>query len=276
MSLRGAIHYGGRNLINSYQRRFLGLPRRAFEKANGGIIAATNGVKRDIARYYGKDSRVICEIGVPEHGPDKHAVRRPNEPLRIAWSGKHLPGKALPLLLMALAKLSARIEWRLDILGDGPYRKKWMRSAIKLGIQNRCTWHGKLSRDVALSIMANAHIFIITSLHDLTSTVLLEALSLGVPVICPDLFGLSDVITQDCGIRTRATKSQEIREDITRALQEIWAKEPYRRRLAKGARERSLQFTWQKKMAAISTLYNNIVNNLSVRQLVKKGPCNER
>jgi glycosyltransferase involved in cell wall biosynthesis len=276
MGPRGAIHHAGRNLINSYQRRFLGLPRRAFEKANGGIVAATNGVKRDIARYYGKDSRVICEIGVPERGRHNYAVRKPSEPLRIAWSGRHLPGKALPLLLMALAKLPARIEWRLDILGDGPCREKWMRRAIKLGIQNGCTWHGRVSRDVALSIMAQAHVFVITSLHDLTSTVLLEALSLGVPVICPDLFGFSDVITQECGIKTIVGCPRGIREGITRALQEIWAQEPYRQRLARGARERSLQFTWQKKMAAISKLYENTVDNSSVRHLAEKGPHNER
>ncbi len=43
--------------------------------------------------------------------------------------------------------------------------------------------------------------FVITSLKDLTSTVLLEALAQGVPVICPDHCGFADVVTGECGLK---------------------------------------------------------------------------
>jgi len=42
------------------------------------------------------------------------SLREPGEPLRLIWSGLHLPRKALPLLLRALAE---KRDWGLGI-GD--------------------------------------------------------------------------------------------------------------------------------------------------------------
>jgi glycosyltransferase involved in cell wall biosynthesis len=186
MGVKGTIYFGLRNVINSLHRRFLCRPKHAFRKAHGSIIAATGGIRREIGRWYGEESSVICEIGPPLNITSDYSLRKQKEPLKLVWSGLHDPGKALPLLLNAGASLSKQIAWRLHILGIGPCTPKWKRLAQHLHIEGQCNWHGWLRRDDALSLMHRAHVFVITSLKDLTSTVLLEALSLGVPV---HLFG---------------------------------------------------------------------------------------
>ena len=59
---------------------------------------------------------MICEIGSPSETAKDHSLRQPGEKLRLSWSGLHLPGKALPLLLKALVKLPSNLNWQLDIL----------------------------------------------------------------------------------------------------------------------------------------------------------------
>ena len=145
-------------------------------------------------------------------------MREPGEKLRLSWSGLHLPGKALPLLLKALAKLPADLDWQLDILGKGPCTAKWQRVASKLGIGNKCHWHGWLPRDKAVPIVHRSHIFVITSLKDLTSTVLLEALSQGVPVLCPDHCGFSNVVTAECGIKVPIQSLRQFEADLASAI----------------------------------------------------------
>jgi len=257
MGLRGAVYYGARNIVNSLHKRFLGLPKRAFAKAaaSGAIIAATEGTRREIRRWYGCDSRVICEIGPPEQIATDCSVRSDGSPLRLAWSGLHEPGKALPLLLGALARLRPEVKWQLDILGDGPCTPTWKRLAQRLGMDSRCAWHGWLLRDKAVSIVHNSHAFVITSIKDLTSTVLLEALSQGVPVVCLDHCGFRDVVTDECGIRIPIQTPQQVIRDMADAIGMIWQRESWRRELAMRALHRVRAFSWVKKADSLTSLY---------------------
>jgi glycosyltransferase involved in cell wall biosynthesis len=257
----GSIYYAGRNIINSLHKRFLSGPKKAFKKAGGGIISATEGIRREILRWYGEESEVICEIGPPPETAAGHSERKPGEVLKLSWSGLHLPGKALTLLLDALALLPGDIDWQLDVLGEGPCTKKWKKTAERLGIGGRCRWHGWLQRNEAVSIVHSSHLFIITSLKDLTSTVLLEALSQGVPVICPDHCGFSNVVTEDCGIKLPLRSLKQFESDLASAIAGLAGDEDRRRRLAKGALERIKDFSWEKKAEAVDAIYRRVLAN---------------
>ena len=154
-----------------WDRRFSRTPRQAFARADGAIIAATSGIQRDIRRFYGYDSAVISEIGLPPVTREGPARRRPLEPLTMLWCGNHLPGKALPFLLSALKMLPADLSWKLTIIGDGPCSATWRRLALAYGIDDRCEWLGQVPRATVLQKMKAAHLLVITSVYDLTSTV---------------------------------------------------------------------------------------------------------
>lgn len=259
LGFNGFVYYAGRNIINSLHKRFLALPRRAFQRANGGIIAATEGIRKEILKWYGLESEVICEIGPPDVIATDHSMRTPDEPLRLSWSGLHDPAKALPLLLNAVAMLPAEVNWQLDILGKGPCTRKWQKKAIKLGINNRCRWHGWIPRDEAVSVMHNSHVFVITSLKDLTSTVLIEALSQGVPVICPDHCGFQNVVTEQCGIKVSVEKPLQMVSDIAVAIRYLADNEDKRHFLANGALKRVKDFSWTKKAELVALIYEKAI-----------------
>lgn len=258
LGVKGFVYYGARNIINSLQKRFLVSARAAFRKADGGIIAATEGIREEILRWYGLESEVICETGPPDIIAEHHSVRGPDEPLRLAWSGLHDPAKALPLLLRALSGLTADIDWRLDILGRGPCTGSWQKQSVRLGLADRCTWHGWLPREEALRIMRDAHVFVISSLKDLTSTVLLEALALGVPVICFSHCGFRYVVTDQCGIKLPAEKTSQMVPSMAAAIRKLADDEGYRRVLARGALARSRDFSWDKKAEEINRIYKQV------------------
>jgi len=254
----GAAYYATRNVINSIQKRLQPGPRRAFRKARGGIIAATGGIRREIRRFYGEESEVVCEIGFEPDATAAPAGRRPGEPLRIAWSGEHLPGKALPLLLRALARLEG-VDWRLTVLGSGPCTRKWRSLSRRLGIDGRCDWTGWVERQHALAALRDAHLFVITSMKDLTSTVLLEALGQGLPVLCPDHCGFSDVVTPECGIALPAGSPAQLSRHLAETLRALAADEPRRLRLAAGALRRSRDFGWAEKARRVGRIYDRVL-----------------
>lgn len=258
LGFNGALYYLGRNSINSLHKRFLLSPKRAMKKARA-IISATTGIQKEIKKWYGVESEVICEIGPPKESAADVSIRNPEEPLQVSWSGQHLPGKALPLLLKALKHLPDFVKYNLDILGDGPCTKKWQHIADAMNIQASCRWHGQVLRPDAIRIIQRSHVFVITSLKDLTSTVLLEALSRGVPVIALDHCGFSDVVTPECGIKIPATRPRQIIRDIAESMTFLWKNEPIRRRMAKGALKRAQDFSWDKKAEKINNIYLNAI-----------------
>jgi glycosyltransferase involved in cell wall biosynthesis len=248
------LHFLARNLLNDRDRRFSQAPKLAFAKAAGGIIAATTGIQKEIGRFYGHDSIVISEIGLPPVTRQTPVERLPSEPLTLLWCGLFLPGKALQFLLSALKMLPADLNWRLTIIGNGPCSAKWRRLAWANGIGDRCDWLGQVPRQTVLQKMQTSHVLVITSVYDLTSTVLVEALANGLPVICPDHCGFTDAITPECGIRVPASSKRVLIAGLRDAIIRMYD-ENSRRRLADGALHRSLDYEWDRKARAVSNIY---------------------
>jgi glycosyltransferase involved in cell wall biosynthesis len=257
----GGLYYAGRNLINSFDKKYLPGPKKAFRKARGGLIAATSGIQKEIFKCYGVYSEVICETGPSGEIARNYSGRRPSEILKLSWSGEHLPGKALPLLLKALAKLPSGITWQLDILGDGYCTDRWQKLAAKYGVNNHCSWHGRITRTWAIRLVHQSHVFVITSMKDLTSTVLLEALSQGVPVICPDHCGFSNVVTETCGIKIPLTTPRQFVISLADAIALLAGNEEKRRELARGALRRIQDFLWEEKVRQVNTIYQRVARN---------------
>jgi glycosyltransferase involved in cell wall biosynthesis len=261
LGFRGALYYGARNLVNAVQLRTLQGPRRAVRAANKGVIAATSEIQEELWGRFRAESRVICEVGQPSIAATDLSSRDETEPFRICWSGMHLPGKALNLLLRAAARLPTEFNYTIEILGDGPCNRVWRALASRLRISDRCHWHGWLARDQSLEVMRDSHVFSITSLKDLTSTVAVEAVSLGIPIVCLDHCGFADLVTEECGIKIYPGSMLQITFDFADALRTLYRDEALRQRLSQGAIRRSHDYTWQSKMAALNEVYRNALES---------------
>ena len=171
--------------------------------------------------------------------------------MNLSWSAQHTRGKALPILLSALPETDV-----LDVLGEGRETARWKRLAARLGVADRIVWHGWLAKDKAQEVASNADVFVITSLRDLTSTVLLEALSAGKPVVCLDHCGFSDVVDETCGIKISVGKPKDVVRGFADALKRLHD-EVLRKRLSEGARRRAAEYAWEKKQSVIERLYDS-------------------
>ncbi|NUN48097.1 MAG: glycosyltransferase family 4 protein [Candidatus Brocadiae bacterium] len=253
--LRSAAYYTAYNLINAVHTRFLRRPRKAALAAGTGLIAATPENQAGAMQHWGCASTLLPEVGLPAGSAPSRRARHPGEPLRIVWCGRHVDLKALSLGLRALAGVPGNIPWHLDILGTGPRTRPWTKLASSLGISDRCRFLGWLPRDRVLGTMAEAHLMLITSLRDLTSTVTVEALAAGLPVVCPDHCGFSAAVTDACGIRVPIRTPRQFVAALRDALTSLALDEPRRAALARGALEQAAAFSWDAKAAGIDAIY---------------------
>lgn len=253
----GATYHAIRNVINAVQRRTLPSVRRAMREADL-VIAATSGIRRKIERHYRRHAEVLCEVGMPGSIAAEPTRREAGEPLRVAWSGLHLPRKALPFLFEALQQVPTDLSLEVVVLGQGPCTEAWKRRAEELGVAHRVRWTGWIPREKALAEMRSAHVFAITSVEDLTSTVLIEALGHGLPVVCADACGFADVIDDACGIKLPLSTPRAFVEGLATALQSLATDEPKRQQLATGAVRRAAAFTWDAKAERLAELYEGL------------------
>ena len=256
----GALYYTGYNLFNALQMRFLRRPKLAAISAGRGLIAATPENQAGAKRYWNRPSTLICEVGLPPAPLQRPMHRHAGEPMRLVWTGQHTPGKALNLALTALARVPEGSPWELHVLGKGPRTSIWKGMAQHFGLTERCNFHGWLPRDEALKIMANCHVMLITSLRDLTSTVTIEALAMGLPIICLDHCGFSSVVDDTCGIKVPVSTPEEAVDSLAAGIFQLIDNESMRFDLAQGAVVRAKEFSWGEKTQTLSRIYRRVID----------------
>lgn len=257
MGWYGCIFYLSRNIINLFQMHTSKRVKAAIESSKA-LISATQEDHDKILKLWNRESSIIPEVGFTSLNEDVEIKQR-NGNLKICWSGLHIPRKSLNFLLEAVSLCRNKDNIELHIIGDGKCNKKWKELAKTLDVKN-IIWHGWVDREKALNIMNDSHVFAITSLSDATSTVLLEALSLGLPVIALNHLGFANVVTDSCGIKINLDSHKQLVSDMVMAIDKLYENENLRQNLSKGAVLRSKEFAWDKKAETINNIYSKITN----------------
>jgi len=183
-------------------------------------------------------------------------------PLRLVWSGLHIGRKALPLLLAAaedLKRESAQPRFELKILGGGTQSAAWRALSRKLGIDELLTWSGQIPRQRALEEMRDADVFVFTGLQEGTSTVVMEALALGLPVICHDACGMGVAVNNTCGIKVPMNGPRASQSGFAAAIRSLLADPRRVQDLSAGALARAKELSWDQKARQIAAVYNAVL-----------------
>lgn len=258
LGLKGFIFYAGRNLFNIWQKNFLPRVKAAALRTNSALIGATSSNCKIIKEKFGRQLFLIPEVGAESVKIVEIVGRQEVEPLKIIWSGQHIARKNLPLLIAALKDIP--IPYELHVLGVGEMTKKWKSLAEKSGVEKPTTWYGWIDREEALQVMQSGHVMCITSISDLTSTVTLEALSFGLPIICLDHCGFADVVTDSSGIKIPVTNPSQAAKDFQSALVNLYRDENHRQKLARGALDRASDYNWENKINFLNDIYYTLLD----------------
>jgi glycosyltransferase involved in cell wall biosynthesis len=241
-----------RDLGNSIQQVFPGRIKAAAKAAHK--VFAVSPAEKALFSRWGVNAECLLETGTTP-SPLAHVRTRSNDPLKIVWSGLFTPRKALPLLLIALAQLRDE-KWHLTVVGDGACRSLWMQLSQELGITaERIKWMGQLPREQALQAMSTSDVLLHTGLREGTPHVVLEALSLGLPVVCHDAGGMSAAVTADCGIKVPLVSPDVSIAGFRQSIRSFLDNPELLRKLSEGALRRSHALTWDSIAGRIGETY---------------------
>lgn len=137
--------------------------------------------------------------------PPSHYIARDQHPV-VLCAGRLEWQKDFQLALQAFAELSPLLGARLVILGEGPDKERLEAESRRLDIENFVTFAGYV--DNVAEWMARASLFLMTSRFEGFPAVLIEARSMGLPIVTTDCSAaISEIISRDCHgqiVRSRA------------------------------------------------------------------------
>ncbi len=119
----------------------------------------------------------------------------PSGPRRLVCVGRLCEDKGQVLLVEAAARLRREgREFELVLVGDGPARAAVEERVRAEGLEGRILLRGWMSGEGVRQEVCNAHLFVLPSLAEGLPVVIMEALSLGRPVISTYVAGIPELV----------------------------------------------------------------------------------
>ncbi len=222
-------------------------------------------------------TREFCRaLGVPDHkmevisnGVDlskfNSAVDGSQMRIRLGLKSEPLVVSAIRLvrrkgahyLVTAFLRVRKDIpDAKLAIAGKGPEAANLRARIRELGMEDSIFMLGTLPHEQVAELMAAANVFVLPSIVESSPFTLLEAMAVGVPVICPKAGGVSEIIEDGInGLMVPPADVNALANTIVHILND--------RRLAKRLRRSGLKtvrekFSWERTARRTLELYEKV------------------
>jgi len=226
------------------------------------ILARTQDTARLIPRAYARNVKVVLETSVSEDLLLQNSVPRPapSPALRVIYTGRLVALKNVPAALHAVARaVSQGAPIVFTILGNGPVRKQLESLARSLGIDDRVEFRGELPHADVVKELQRSDIYLFPSLKEGGVWSLMEAMAVGLPVICSDTSGMSVITSSDCAIRVPPRSQEALINGFSEALIDLCSSSARRKQMGRSGRERIEQcFRWEHKAAFMRSALEEI------------------
>ena len=251
---RGRYQHSVRNVLNWIQMRLPSRSRTAA-KAATKIWAVTEEDRQMVEDVWGLKADLMIETGATPSPEARIKHRDASEPLCLIWCGICEARKSMNFIIDALAGLPQDMSWQLDVIGDGPERERWQRDATAKGLASKIHWHGRVPHAKAQGLMAAGHALVHSSVKEGTPHVVLEAMAVGMPVICHDACGMGVAVDENSGLKVPMRDPKTSVAGFRDAILRLWSEPDLLAKLSKGACHRAQHLSWETKVRQVADAY---------------------
>ena len=243
--------------ISALQIRYQWNVRKAIERADV-LIGSSNSETDTIQKLYGKEVVQINETCTTSISKQEEHVFSNDDSFEIVWVGRFILTKQLELALRTMALLRNMPQIKLHILGTGQDEQKYKELARFLSIENNCIWHGQLTNKEVQQMMFHSDLFFFTSIAEATSTVVLEAISNQLPILCFDAFGYASIVDEQIGIKVPFTNPSQSVKDFAEKIEYLYHHREILKRMAENCKPRAEELSWENKAKKMVELYERL------------------
>ncbi|WP_213773877.1 glycosyltransferase family 4 protein [Bradyrhizobium sp. dw_78] len=225
------------------------------------LILVANRRTRD-ALPWGIKGRVVELV---ENGVDLSIWQRKpidtwsGSAIRLIFVGRLIDWKALEIVIESMRRASHQIAVSFEVIGDGPMRETWQDLVRKLGLGSAVRFSGFLSQRECAQRLQEADVLVLPSLFECGGAVVLEAMSVGLPVIATAWGGPLDYLDETCGILIEPASREAMVAGFSDAIIKLGSSAPLRARMGQAGYDRVRQhFDWERKIDQVLMLYASL------------------
>ncbi len=262
LRFRDRVYEWIRTLLFKLSWRMWRRPRRAIKEAK--LVLVANAETGKEVKKVRKDAPTILfsEVGVQRviDEDTKTHVSKARGSINLLWSGRLIPCKNFRLLLESLSELPANINWSLGVAGGGRLLDYWKKKIKQRGLQNQISFLGKIDYSQMSEQYQWADVFVFPSLREATGTVIVEAMSYGLPVVALNIHGATIVLDDSCAIRIPVVSKEQMIKDFRNAIIKMHNEPELRRKMGEVGRWRVEEnYLWEKRAKKINKIYREII-----------------
>jgi glycosyltransferase involved in cell wall biosynthesis len=175
--------------------------------------------------------------------------------------GRLIDLKAVDLVLEAFAAVVAQTDAVLEIIGDGDLRGELEAQTARLGIDSSVVFSGWLSQEQCAIKRQQADALVLPSLREGGGAVVLEARTLGLPVIATNWGSPGDYLNSSCGILVEPASKEGFVKGLTDAMLKLTQSAELQQSMGCAGPERVRQhFDWERKVDRILEIYQQTID----------------
>ncbi len=229
-----------------------------------GLVVPSRAMREVLERYGVRTTMRVIPTGMPldafQEG-DREAFRvrhgiAVDQPT-LVFVGRVAFEKNIEFLLEVVRALkqTSHPDIVLIVAGEGPAEGRLHRLAGELGVRDNLRFVGYLTRGTDLASCYQAgEAFVFASRTETQGLVLLEAMSLGVPVVSTAVMGTRDILAAGKGALVAEEEVSDFAGQVRRVLDDA----ALRRRLSQEAREYARHWTAEGPAQALLAFYEQI------------------
>lgn len=228
------------------------------------IIAKTTDTANRFNHRY--KSKIVVETDV---AVDSIALKQDknshNNCVQLIAVGRLDAWRGFDLLIRAFAKVNKIYNnVCLYIIGDGSEMKRLKKLREHLNLTDKIIFTGHIDKKKYWEHMRGSDIFVNPCLKEGGVTALFDALSLGMPVICMDIAGASEIVKNECGIKVKPVTPDQTIKDLADAIVKLARNPELRSKMGETGRKRVEEvYSWERKGDLIKSIYEKICNDHS-------------
>lgn len=228
------------------------------------VIALTEEMRERIRNaYHREDGIFVIPHGV-ELGKFDNLSRevarsqlqlRPDEKV-ILFVGSLRPVKGVNYLIQAMETIKKGVpKARLMLVGDGPDRETLEGLARELHLADSMSFIGRMPNERIPEYMAASDVFVLPSLSEGFSTVILEAMASGLPIVATRVGDMRQVIEEGYnGFLVEPRNPSQIAEKVLLLLED----EQLRERMSQRSREKVTTYSWDSTISKLLDVYSKV------------------
>jgi glycosyltransferase involved in cell wall biosynthesis len=227
--------------------------------ASTSIVLATNlETKNLLERAGAKSVDMFLDCGVDGRVAPP-CPRAAGEQLTLLWAGRFEPQKGLSIALRALALCKHR-EICLLVAGSGSEQAQMESLTRSLGLTNRVEFLGRVPHETMEALFQNCDALVFTSLRDSFGSVVLEAMSNGLPVVALDHQGVRAFVPDDASIKVPVNSPHQIIKDLAHAFDVLGSNPELLLTMSRAALAFAEKQTWKRRAESMNKLYADTMN----------------